>query len=187
MFSTAEPLKNDICINLLGLSHESVWGTQEDKAKATHLRWEDMPTRVLVNIEEKQNLSLGDSQYKTGLMSGRDVMEYWGTEIFRKANPSSHANALRNMLVNANTAYMLIDDVRFKNEIEVIKELGGHCVRLTLMSEEAEKNSHESNTALDGKEDLFDLVIDNQSISMQETFGQLMDFLVQIGWFVVKE
>ena len=41
-YSFADPLKQ-ICINLLGLSNEQCYGSDEDKNSLTSLRWEDIP------------------------------------------------------------------------------------------------------------------------------------------------
>lgn len=169
-FSFAEPLKK-LCMQMFDLPYESVYGTQAQKATPTLLRWEDMPTKT----------------GKTGFMSGRDVLEYVGTEIFRKMYPDCHANATGKSIITPDPYYGLSaicisDDVRFPNEVAVIKSLGGIVVRLTKVTEEGAKNKHDSNTALDDF-DGFDYVIDNQNITMDESFGQLLEILYQENWF----
>jgi hypothetical protein len=166
IYSTAEPLK-DFCVNFLGLDAKLVWGSQEDKNTLTHLRWENMPDKP---------------KGKSGSMTVRDVMEFVGTNLFRKMDPDSHAKALKNTIDKSTTPYILCDDIRFINEVEVVQGSGGHVVRLTLTTEEAAANLHPSNTELDDFTG-FDKVIDNQTLTMEETFGQLMTYLVEIGWF----
>lgn len=43
LYSFADPLKQDICMNLLGLSYEQCYGDDNMKNSLTELRWEDMP------------------------------------------------------------------------------------------------------------------------------------------------
>jgi hypothetical protein len=166
IYSTAEPLK-DFCVNFLGLDAKLVWGSQEDKNTPTHLLWENMPDKP---------------KGKSGCMSVRDVLEFAGTNLFRKMDPDVHAKALKSTLLSSTTPYCLCDDIRFINEVEAIQSLGGHVVRLTRATEEAVANTHSSNTSLDDFTG-FDKVIDNQTLTMDETFGQLMTFLTEIGWF----
>ena len=86
-YSYADILKKDVCINILGLTYEQCFGTDEQKNQLTHLRWEDMPGNV--KIDERETESLGNIYYtltpkSSGQMTAREVMQYVGTEIFRK-------------------------------------------------------------------------------------------------------
>ncbi|GAG82717.1 unnamed protein product [marine sediment metagenome] len=42
LYSFASPLKN-LCMDILGLTHEQCYGTDDQKNTLTHLKWEDMP------------------------------------------------------------------------------------------------------------------------------------------------
>lgn len=42
-YSFADNLKQKVCIDVLGLSWEQCYGTDEQKNSLTHLKWEDMP------------------------------------------------------------------------------------------------------------------------------------------------
>lgn len=178
-YSFAEPLK-EMAIKMFGLSFENVYGTQEQKAAPTHLSWEDMPVLVKPND--------GIIKYKSGPMSGRQFLEYLGTNVMRQINPDCFSNAIKNLITTPDPYYGLthicvVDDLRFPGELKAIKDIGGIVVRLTKKTEEAAKNNHESNVALDGKENLFDYVIDNQNMTMEESFGELMGLLYKENWF----
>lgn len=175
-FSFAEPLK-ETCQYILGLSEESVWGTNEQKNQPTHLLWENMPTNVL----EKKLAR------KSGPMTGREVMEYYGTQIMRKMYPNVWADALVRRIEMMQPKYATVCDVRFPNEVEAIHNAGGKVIRLTLTTEEAAKNTHISNTALD--QDVydwnnFDAVIDNQNMTMKEAHEILIAQLIE--WDFMK-
>jgi len=43
IYSFADPLKKDVCINILGLTERQCYGTDADKNTLTNLRWENMP------------------------------------------------------------------------------------------------------------------------------------------------
>jgi hypothetical protein len=166
-FSYAEPLK-EFCQNILGLSEESVWGTNEQKNQPTHLKWEDMPTYSLIKKADR----------KEGLMTGREVMEYFGTQIARKMYPNVWADALIRKIDALGPKYATICDIRFPNEVEAVKNAGGKVIRLTLTTEEAKVNNHISNTALDDYTD-FDAVIDNQNMTMQKAHAAILDKLIE--------
>jgi hypothetical protein len=43
IYSFADPLKQNICMDLLGLTHAQCYGSDEDKNSLTKIRWENMP------------------------------------------------------------------------------------------------------------------------------------------------
>ena len=195
-FSFAEPLK-EFCQNVLGLSEESVWGTMEQKNKPTHLRWEDMPTVLTITTEK---LRMGDDPRKYSLptsiihepefMTGREVMEYFGSQICRKMYNNVWADALVRKINLMNPAIATVCDVRFPNEVEAIKNVGGKVIRLTRICEEAATNKHISNTALD--DDVydwsnFDAVIDNQNLTMKEAHDLIIEKCIEWEIMELKE
>jgi hypothetical protein len=75
---------------------------------------------------------------------------------------------------------VVIDDVRFLNELELVRDLGGFCVRLDCDEEirrnRAEKwrvnTGHASETALDGC-DIFDLRLDTGALSLARCIEEI--------------
>lgn len=188
-FSCAESLKN-FCVDILELNPDHVWGTQEDKNRLTHLRWEDMPLTAWYNSKNLKDLIYNPDNFrdliqKTGNMTVREVQEYFGTEIIRKMNPDGWANGLIKLIESYSPLIAVVDDVRFQNEVLAIQKYDGVVVRLTLATEEAKNNTHISNTSLDDY-DGFDKIIDNQNLTMEETFSQIVGYLSEIGWLEVK-
>ena len=70
VISFADPLK-DFCISQMGLGYGQCWGTDADKNTLTEYMWEDAP---------------GYTGDRTGQMTGREVMQYFGTDIMRTWN-----------------------------------------------------------------------------------------------------
>lgn len=188
-FSFAEPLK-ETCQYILGLPEESVWGTNEQKNQPTHLLWENMPLSTYSDANGNKVYG-GTNKQKlpqlNGPMTGREVMEYFGTQIMRKMYPNVWADALIRRIEIMAPQYATVCDVRFPNEVEAIKKAGGKVIRLTLTTEEAANNTHISNTALDeGVYDWnnFDAIIDNQNMTMQEAHAHILDKLIE--WDFMK-
>ena len=154
-WSFADVLKQEVCINILGLSWEQCYGTDEQKKGETHLRWENMPGNVKAGTEFTESTDLPYPVIeidKRGQMTGRDVMQYVGTEIFRKMfNDVWAESTLRRIkqyqdsLEDINNL-SIITDCRFPNEVEAVQRAGGKVIRLTRQEFEDE---HESETALD--------------------------------------
>lgn len=55
----------------------------------------------------------------------RQLLQFIGTDLIRKYNPNWHVNKIKTM-IDKNKNYVF-DDVRFPNELKLIKELGGDC------------------------------------------------------------
>jgi hypothetical protein len=166
-FSFAEPLKN-FCTDVLGIEHKQIWGSQKDKNSLTHIYWEDMPT---------------NNMNKSGRMTGREVMEEFGTGIVRRIENNAWARATGNLMQKSGTHFCIIDDVRFPNEIDVVHQLGGKVIRLMRVTEEGAANDHESNTALDDYKD-WDSEIDNRDCVMEQCFSALVWQMIDWGLFV---
>jgi len=153
LYSFADLLKKDVCINILGLNYEQCYGTDEDKNSLTHLKWEDVPGKY----------------DKIGFMTGREVLQIIGTDIFRKMYSNVWADALMRRIKADGTMLALISDIRFPNEVFAVQEMGGIVVRLT--RDPCEADAHVSEKALDKENfdwEKFNLVIDNSKMDIHK-------------------
>jgi len=131
----ADPLK-EFCLRWFNLKHHQVWGSDAQKNEPTQHRWENLPGNV--------------AQGRRGYMSGREILQIWGSDILRKFWEDVHINQLRLSLLDAKDrgfGLALIPDVRFPNELAMIQSLGGHIVRLRRAPLAGDQ--HASETALD--------------------------------------
>ncbi len=142
LYSFAEPLKTDICINILGLSYEQCYGSDNDKNSITDLQW------------------------KNKNLTARDVMQIVGTDILRKMKPDVWTSALIRKIKSDNPNLAIITDCRFPNEVDCIQDNGGVVIRLTKNTCDSQ---HSSETILDRNNytwDNFDYVLDNDNLDI---------------------
>ena len=177
-YSFADGLKNFLQTGL-GLKHEQVWGTDEQKNSPTSLSWETLP--LYIRWERGGNLCLtksnrkikidsldsvrhsGDMEqhfldalnqglnpvgFKSGPMSGRDLMQVFGTDIMRRMfSDRIWVDALFRAIEKDNPDIALIPDMRFPSEFLPLHERGARVIRLT--RDVSRGDSHLSETALD--------------------------------------
>lgn len=153
IYSFADPLKQDICMNILGLTYDQCYGSDDDKNSLTHLTWNNQK------------------------LTARDVMQIVGTEMFRAMYPEVWVNALINKILADNLEVALICDCRFPNEVEIVQKHHGHVLRLT---RDPFHSDHHSERALD-KENYdwsnFDSIIDNENLDINAKNAQISDYL----------
>ena len=107
IYAFADVLK-EFAVDVLGLEYNQVYGTNEEKNSPTHLLWENMPT--------------GNNK---GPMTGREVLQYFGSDICRKMYENIWFDACIRRIRKDNPELALISDVRFPNEITGIQKEGG--------------------------------------------------------------
>jgi hypothetical protein len=156
IYNFADILKKNICMDILGLSYEQCYGTDEQKNDITNLR---------INNE---------------LASSREMMQYIGTDIFRKIKPDVWVDATIRQIMKENPKVAIITDCRFPNEVECIKNSGGKVIRL---DRNPFNSDHLSETILDQNNydwNNFDYVISNQEYSLYDQVSKLKTILEEI-------
>jgi hypothetical protein len=151
----AEPLKDKICIDILGLDKALVYGSNEDKDKPTHILWDKLPeyirkkySKEVVTITSLYG-PIQEAIPRSGQMSNREVMQIVGTDIFRKMlYDLVWADGPFRRKFDADV--VILTDLRFPNEKHCTEEHGGVIIRLE--RETGLIDNHESETALDGYE-----------------------------------
>jgi hypothetical protein len=168
LYSFADPLKQDICINLLGLTYEQCYGTDEEKNSLTSLKWEDMPGYSLT-----WNVS--------GPMTARQVMEFVGTGIFRKMYNNIWVDATMLKIQKENFDLAILLDNRFPNEVDSVLKNNGYIIRLT---RDPYHSDAEPEVALDPTNynwTNFSLIINNENMSNDEKNKEVLNFLADKG------
>ena len=107
IYAFADVLK-EFAVDVLGLEYHQVYGTNKEKNSPTHLSWENMPT--------------GNQE---GMMTGREVLQYFGSDICRKMYENIWFDACIRRIRKDNPELALISDVRFSNEISGVQKEGG--------------------------------------------------------------
>lgn len=153
IYNFADPLKKDICMNILGLTYNQCYGEDIDKNTLTDIGWEGKK------------------------LNAREVMQFVGTNIFRKMKNDVWSGATINKIKNETPNLAIIADCRFPNEVEAVKNAGGIVIKLT---RNPYNSSHESEVALDEinySNSNFDLIIHNESLTIPEQNEVVLNFL----------
>jgi hypothetical protein len=187
-YSFAKELK-DICMGLFGLTREQVYGTDEQKnTLIPHLLWENMPGVIdpdLYSSLIKNHYGYGLKEFAKnlyphlpGIMSGREFMQFLGTEVMRKIyEPIWTERTIKNIKTE-NPQISVVSDCRFKNEALAMKEQKAKLIYLTRSTSQ---DAHASENGFGDFND-FDAVIDNQNITIEETTIELMKIIDSWGW-----
>lgn len=166
-----------ICENLFGLSHEQCWGSNYNKDTKTKFRWSDLP----VSSEKIAKLMFSELRPKLeDTLSAREVMQIWGTDIFRKFDEDCWVRSAVNRIKSDDKDFAVISDARFSNEIEFSIKYDPIVIRLT---RNVLGHDHESETALDD----FDFtkiknhhIIDNSFMSIEEKNALIESILKKV-------
>ena len=176
LYSFASLLKRNICMEVLGLSHEQCFGTDEQKNSLTKLQWQDMP---IMRTDKREPL-------KEGPMSARQVMQFVGTDLFRKMYEKVWVEATIKQIKTEQPELAIVTDCRFPDEIEGIQQVGGKVIRLHRAP--FKEDEHESEKALDNKNfhySKFDAVLSNQNMTIPQQSESLYNILRK--WDFVPE
>lgn len=81
----------------------------------------------------------------------RELLQYIGTDVFRKINPDCWVNVVRSKaLYDSDAAHTIITDGRFPNEIDWVVERGGFHIHIERSERDfSNNNTHISETSLD--------------------------------------
>jgi hypothetical protein len=174
----ADKLK-EFCIDILGLTYEQCYGTNEQKNSLTKLRWEDLPHYNSIYFDMFVNEASTTWTRPSGFMTARAVLQQVGSEIFRKMYSKVWVDACLREITKRKLDLALITDVRFPDEVEGIKGVAGKVIRLTRTLFPDDK--HISENALNDYTD-FDFVVDNHDKSIQWKERQMLTIVTDLGW-----
>lgn len=142
IYPFADALKQ-VCVNILGLEYNQCWGENSDKNTLTRFKWSDLPMCGTDIAQIMQNKPMSRS---SDYMSARDIMQVFGTNIFRRFYQDCWVQATIKKIKEENLDFALISDARFPNEINYATFYGPIVIKFT---RNPLNNKHESETALD--------------------------------------
>jgi hypothetical protein len=174
LYNFADALKQDICINILGLTYDQCYGDDTEKNSLTSILWQDMPGYDI-------SWTYSSDYHLSGFMTARQVMQFIGTDIFRKMKNNIWSTSVLNKINNEKPNIAFIADCRFPDEVDAVKNSGGIVVKLTRQPFESD---HISEKALDAEfydQKNFDIILDNKSLSISEQTALLIESLQAKG------
>lgn len=186
----ATPLK-EFCIKVLGLSHEQCYGTNQQKNSQTKVMWNGLPLGVRMKYRR-----LWWHRPRRGPMTGREVMQVFGTDVIRDWHANAWAHAGYELAVSIPETLVLLNDSRFPNEILEGDEyddslMNRYVFRIRLLRNPHPEDRHPSEHALDNFPiRWFDLVI-NADVTHEQQ-GRLIDeklqwWLKSVGYSDLKQ
>lgn len=173
----AEVLREEVAAFLrqvgAGEPLEWLYGDQADKVRVFHI--DAATARAQCPVWEgfvDLNSDIQTSDEETAL-TVRRILQWWGTEYRRAQDPDYWTKAWQTKLgeLNLSQTHVLVDDIRFLNELNVLKDNSGFVVKIERAGFKG-ANDHSSENSLDHYRD-WDLVIHND--------GSLDEFLCQIA------
>jgi hypothetical protein len=178
IYNFADTLKQDICINILGLTYDQCYGDDHMKNSLTDIKWENLP-----GYDPSWNLN--EEFDSSGFLTARQVMQIIGTDIFRKLKRNVWAEATLNKIKNENYDFAIIADCRFPNEVDAVRSANGYVIKLTL---NPHNSTHLSEVSLDPDKyspDNFDLIINNDDMSLSNKNDAIIRFLQDKGMILL--
>lgn len=157
IYNFADPLKRDICMNILGLSYEQCYGSDDDKN------------------------SLTDNYWDGKRLSARDVMQFVGTDIFRKMQQDVWAGATILKINKDKPKLAIIADCRFPNEVDAVKNAGGIVIRLTRKPFSSDHPSENALEPLNYNWSNFNFILHNAHMEINEQKTFIIQYLQDKG------
>ena len=151
-----------------------VYGCQEDKIKIFYVNSENARNECPKwdhFVAEHQDIQDLDN---LTAVTVRRILQWWGTEYRREQDPDYWTKAWANKvnLYDTEKSHILIDDVRFMNELNTIKTQGGMIVKIERPGFNGAGN-HASETSLDDYTD-WDATIKNDG-SLEQFLDKISD------------
>ncbi len=149
LYSFADILKKNICMDILGLTWEQCKGTDEQKNSLTSYKWSDFS----FDMRKGHTIGMNINGVKrdvliSGFMTSRQVMQFVGTDIFRKYfGENVWVDATLKKIRKEEVSICIITDARFSSEVNSILSEGGIVIRLD--RNVFPDDSHSSETSLD--------------------------------------
>lgn len=148
-FSVAHALKR-ICANLLGFPSINEMNEHKTEQKKYVLR--DVDIKFLSNESGVPFDFIKEELIKINntLTSVRHALQYIGTEIFRKYDPDWHVKQLVKEIEESESDKIVIDDIRFANEHEIMRQMDAKLIFIVRPMVE-NVSHHRSDEELDWK------------------------------------
>ena len=178
--SFASPIKR-FCIDVVGLTHEQVYGTDEQKNSLTHIKWVNMPHEIRHRYDFPNTRQAGSGPYNDTtrtFLTAREVMQLFGTDIMRNFfDYDIWATAPFAKYKSSTLDYVIIDDCRFPNEADMALKYNALFIRLerNVLGEDI----HVSEKALDDyNQDNYSYVIDNNEYKTVEDLHMTLEYVL---------
>lgn len=141
----------------------------------------------LFDIPVNMDDYLDEMSFRTGLdilprgMIGhsiRELLQYFGTEYVRSIKNDYWVSYIKDKILDSYNKRILIPDVRFPNEVNMIKSLDGNIIKVIRLNKLTDQSNSGSNHASENiniiKEDLLLSFIDDKTFALQNIIAELI-------------
>lgn len=174
LYSFADILKF-IAIHMYGLTVEQVYGGTRDKNSDTNYSYAMIKKVVPGKYFPKKLSNLNDA------VTARKFLQYLA-DTLRTLNDDCFLNPVMNQILNEQVPLSIITDVRRIVEADKIKEMGGKVIFLTRKIENDTHRVENEFDEVNNKSEYFDIVIDNQDMTMAQKNVEVFTELRSRGW-----
>lgn len=161
-----------ILANMFNLDLDMLFGDTSKKESPSPIKWERM-VDVIPKKKLKKNINLND------FMTYREVMQYF-SDILRNIDDDCFTRYCVDDVNRNQVPISIVGDVRREEEVDAIKAAGGKIIYLTRHLND--DTHHMENGLKNVDRSKFDIVIDNQNMSMGEKNVRLVNELKNIGF-----
>jgi len=162
-----------ILSSMFGLSIDMLFGTQEDKASLSTIKWGQL-VDIIPKKKLKKNINLEE------FMTYREVMQYFA-DVMKNVDDLCFVNNCLQQIEMEQVPISLIADVRTEPEVMALKAKGAKIIYLTKRPEDNDSH-HIENGLVNTDRAVFDIVLDNQNMSIGEKNVKLVSELKNIGF-----
>jgi len=166
----AKVLRDEVEVFLRGIGATEyvplVYGCQDDKLRVFYID-ED---KAMQQCPQWRSFVAehAEIQDRSGLtaVTVRRILQWWGTEYRRAQDPDYWTKAWEQKIraYDLDKVHILVDDVRFMNELEMLKGLGAVVVKIDRPGFAAAGN-HASETSLDDYQDWSQVVLNDGTLA----------------------
>lgn len=181
-FGFADRLKK--AVNLIfGIPLQLLYGSDEDKNSLTKITQQDFLSAVSITTRNAFKKDVGTTE---GYMSIRQILQWFGTDVCRKIKETVWVDGLIEDVFEHKPQIAVIHDCRFKNELYAFDDIESNedvaSVTKILFRRGNSEDSHSSENDIEDVDiSKFDLVIDNNSMTLPEKNEKVLSFLVSKG------
>lgn len=181
VYNFAEELK-EACIRIFGLNPKNVYGSDEDKNQPTSIKWQDVWPLLSNGRKDEIIAKYRKENYLNRFLSHREFLQDYGT-LCRIIQPNCWVEACWRKIKDEGYPYIIIDDCRYENEVDISTGFGAKIVLLTL---QPFKDSHSSEKIHTVDRKKFHFVLDNANMTIEEKHRELVKILNEVGWTTAK-
>lgn len=184
IYSFANYLK-DTAINIFSLNPKNIYGTDEDKGALTQIKWskiwpllsKNRQDEITASVMKEWNLT-DEKDVLDKYLSHRAFLQEFGS-LCRQIDPDCWTNACWRDIKYEGFPYVIIDDCRYENEVDISNQNGA---KILLLDKQLFKDSHASEQIHKVKKSKFHFILKNETMTLDEKHAELRVVLEKFGW-----